>query len=69
MATDAGPDRARRTAELKVFVLLAGLLVPALTIVAIGGYGLAVWTYQMIAGPPGIGKAPAAVNPAANPKS
>ncbi len=69
MATETGPDRARRAAELKVFVILAALLVPALSIAAVGGYGLAVWTYQMIAGPPGIGKAPAVVTPAANPKS
>ncbi len=43
----------RRTLELRVFVVLAALLAPVVSVAAIGGYGLAVWTYQMIAGPPG----------------
>lgn len=38
---------------MRVFVVLAVLLAPAFSVVAVGGYGLAVWTYQMIAGPPG----------------
>ena len=33
--------------------MLTLLLAPALAITTVGGYGLAVWVYQMIAGPPG----------------
>ncbi len=36
-----------------MFLLLTVLLAPVLAVTTIGGYGLAVWTYQMIAGPPG----------------
>ena len=43
----------RRTLELRVFLILAVLLAPVVSVAAIGGYGLAIWTYQMIAGPPG----------------
>ena len=48
--------------RLRPFVLLAGgaslllnlaLLMPALAIATVGSYGLTVWIYQMIAGPPG----------------
>jgi periplasmic nitrate reductase NapE len=68
MSTETKPDGGRRAAELKVFLLLAGLLVPLLSIVGVGGYGLAVWTYQMIAGPPGAGTVPTMVRPASSPK-
>lgn len=44
---------ARRKQELTVFLVLALLLAPLLAITTVGGYGLAVWVYQMIAGPPG----------------
>ncbi len=53
MNLDATAQRARRTLELRVFLVLAVLVAPALSVAAVGGYGLAVWTYQMIAGPPG----------------
>jgi periplasmic nitrate reductase NapE len=43
----------RRRQELAVFLVLTLLLAPVLTVTTIGGYGLAVWVYQMIAGPPG----------------
>ena len=53
MNLEATVHSSRRTLELRVFVVLAVLLAPALSVAAVGGYGLAVWTYQMIAGPPG----------------
>jgi periplasmic nitrate reductase NapE len=43
----------RRKQELIVFLVLTLLLAPALAIATVGGYGLAVWVYQMMAGPPG----------------
>ena len=53
MDLEATAYRSRRTLELKVFVVLAVLLAPVISIAVVGGYGLAVWTYQMIVGPPG----------------
>ena len=43
----------RRRYELIVFLVLTLLLAPALAVITVGGYGLGVWIYQMIAGPPG----------------
>jgi len=43
----------RRRQELAVFLVLTLVLAPALAIATVGGYGLGVWVYQMIAGPPG----------------
>jgi len=43
----------RRKQELTVFLVLTLLLAPALAVTTVGGYGLAVWVYQMLAGPPG----------------
>jgi periplasmic nitrate reductase NapE len=51
-----------------VFLFLAGLLVPVLSITGVGGYGLLVWTYQMIAGPPGGGNVPVIARQATSPK-
>lgn len=47
------PNNRRRKQELAVFLVLTMLLAPALAITTVGGYGLAVWVYQMLAGPPG----------------
>ena len=49
----SGRAETRRKQELTVFLVLTLLLAPVLTIATIGGYGLAVWVYQMMAGPPG----------------
>lgn len=42
----------RRRQELVVFIVLAGLLAPILSIAGVGSYGFAVWMYQLVAGPP-----------------
>ena len=39
--------------EVRAFVLLALVLVPAFAVMFVAGYGFIVWMYQMIAGPPG----------------
>jgi nitrate reductase NapE len=39
--------------EIIAFLFLTGFLVPALTVGAVGAYGLAVWVYQTVTGPPG----------------
>lgn len=43
----------RRRREVVAFLTLTGLIMPALAIGLVGAYGLIVWIYQMIAGPPG----------------
>lgn len=49
-ATSAKGDRKQ---ELLVFLLVTLVLFPLLAICIVGGYGLLVWIYQMIMGPPG----------------
>jgi nitrate reductase NapE len=44
---------ARRRREIFAFLFLTAILMPALAVATVGGYGLTVWIYQMIAGPPG----------------
>ena len=41
-----------RKRELLVFLFLAIVLIPGLSVAIVGGYGFAVWMYQLIAGPP-----------------
>lgn len=42
-----------RGAELSIFLLLAVVLAPVLAVMVVGGYGFAIWMYQLLAGPPG----------------
>ena len=53
----AGDDRygrpRRRRMEIFAFLFLTAVLMPALAVATVGSYGLAVWVYQMLAGPPG----------------
>lgn len=50
MATDSG-RRLRR--EAAAFAVLTLVLMPLLAVGVVGGYGLAIWTWRMIEGPPG----------------
>jgi len=43
----------RRRLEICAFLFLTAVLMPALAVATVGSYGLAVWIYQMAAGPPG----------------
>jgi periplasmic nitrate reductase NapE len=43
----------RRRMEVFAFLFLTVVVMPALAVATVGGYGLAVWLYQMAAGPPG----------------
>ena len=43
----------RRRMEIFAFLFLTVFLMPGLAVATVGGYGLAVWIYQMVAGPPG----------------
>lgn len=52
--TETAQVAARRRSELGVFLALAIILAPVISIAAVGSYGLAVWMYQMVAGPPSV---------------
>jgi nitrate reductase NapE len=43
---------ADRKSEFKAFLFLTVVMVPALAGIVIGTYGLGVWIYQMLTGPP-----------------
>lgn len=49
----ATPQPANRGQELLVFLLLVFVLLPALTVAFVGGYGFVVWMSQLVTGPPG----------------
>ena len=49
----ASAQASRRKQELVVFFLLTLVMAPVLAVATVGGYGLGVWVYQMLAGPPG----------------
>lgn len=46
-------DDSLKTKELKLFLFIIILLFPILAFGVVGGYGFAVWIFQMFAGPPG----------------
>lgn len=41
--------------ERRVFLFITVFLFPALSIVLVGGYGLAIWLLQLLFGPPSAG--------------
>jgi len=43
----------RKRMEVFAFLFLTAILMPAIAVATVGGYGLVVWIYQMVAGPPG----------------
>ena len=43
----------RKRMEILAFLFLTAVLMPALAVAFVGSYGLAVWVYQIAAGPPG----------------
>src|SRR5690606_9263394 len=45
-------QRGERRARL-LFLVITVLLFPLRSVMIVGGYGFAVWVYQMFAGPPG----------------
>jgi nitrate reductase NapE len=53
-ASDDTRGRPRRgRMEIFAFLFLTAVLLPAFAVATVGSYGLAVWVYQMMAGPPG----------------
>lgn len=47
-----GPARTSRD-EFFVFLIIVALVWPLIAVGVVGGYGFAVWMYQIVAGPPG----------------
>jgi nitrate reductase NapE len=43
----------RQRMEIFAFLFLTAVVMPVLAVGTVGSYGLAVWIYQMFAGPPG----------------
>jgi nitrate reductase NapE len=39
--------------EIYAFLIVTAVLMPALAVATVGGWGLTVWVYQIVAGPPG----------------
>lgn len=50
MGEEAGVTKSQ---ELKGFVFLSVVLAPLVAVATVAGYGLLVWMYQLLAGPPG----------------
>ena len=45
--------RSRRRSEVLTFLFLTVFLAPILAVAIVGGYGFAIWMYQVVTGPPG----------------
>ncbi|HEV7368593.1 periplasmic nitrate reductase, NapE protein [Arenibaculum sp.] len=52
-AGDPPADSATRRSEIVMFLLLAVVIWPFVTVAVVGGYGFIVWMTQLILGPPG----------------
>jgi nitrate reductase NapE len=50
---DTGERPRRKRMEIFAFLFLTAVVMPALAVATVGSYRLAVWIYQMMAGPPG----------------
>ena len=55
MTTDNSPRTippGRKRREISTFLILTAVVMPLLTVGVVGGFGLAVWCWQLYAGPP-----------------
>ena len=43
----------KRRMEIFAFLIVTAVLMPAIAVATVGTWGLTVWIYQAIAGPPG----------------
>lgn len=41
-----------KSSEMRMFLFLAVLLAPILSVVLVGGYGFTIWMSQLLLGPP-----------------
>ena len=49
---DANTGQPNRRSELTLFLFITVVLFPILSVMIVGGYGFAVWIFQMFTGPP-----------------
>ena len=49
----AGDLSHKRRMEIYAFLIVTAVVMPALTVATVGTWGLTVWIYQAINGPPG----------------
>jgi len=54
-ASQSAPESTshKRRMEIYAFLILTAIVMPALAVAAVGTWGLTVWIYQAIHGPPG----------------
>jgi nitrate reductase NapE len=52
MESDHLEDPQRKKEELRSFLFLTAVMVPAFTVIVVAGYGFIVWMSQLIGGPP-----------------
>jgi len=50
--TGADVDAVTRTREMRVFVFLTVVLAPMIAVGTVGLYGLLIWIFQLMTGPP-----------------
>lgn len=50
---DSLPEQKKK--EWRLFVFIIVFLFPLLSIALVGGYGFAIWMYQLLMGPPSMG--------------
>lgn len=51
-ALDANTGQPGKRRELILFLFITVVLFPILSVMIVGGYGFAVWIFQMFTGPP-----------------
>ena len=51
-ASEQAPSTHTRRSELIVFLIIIALIWPVVTVGVVGGYGFAIWMYQLLSGPP-----------------
>lgn len=51
-ADDAMSSPSTRQEEWRSFLFFTVVMAPVLAVMIVGGYGFAIWMYQLIAGPP-----------------
>ena len=50
---EGGGKTPSKREELATFLLTSFVIIPGLAVAFVGAYGLAIWIYQIIFGPPG----------------
>jgi nitrate reductase NapE len=48
----SSPPEIQKKEELRSFLFLTAVMVPALTVIIVAGFGFIIWMSQLIMGPP-----------------